>query len=168
MGLLCIIVLSFTMAVIFRKKWLETLPLSVFVIMLLTYSLGVVNWLDKLWLLKWGIFLGCIIILFLFIRRNSFNDIKIKEKISVGLLMFTVTSIGMALILSSHLFVEWDDLNHWGITLKQMFYIDAIPNGQNAISDYNDYPPIGSLFIHWFLSDFKEFRENLIFPIYNF
>lgn len=168
MGLLCIIVLSFTMAVIFRKKWLETLPLSVFVIMLLTYSLGVVNWLDKLWLLKWGIFLGCIIILFLFIRRNSFNDIKIKEKISVGLLMFTVTSIGMALILSSHLVVEWDDLNHWGITVKQMFYIDAIPNGQNAISDYNDYPPIGSLFIHWFLSDFKEFRENLIFPIYNF
>lgn len=168
MGMLCIIVLSFTMTVICRKKWLETLPLSAFVIMLLTYTMGVVNLLDKLWLLKWGILLGCVVILFLFIRRNGFKDIKIEEKISVGLLMFAVISIGMSLILSSHLVMEWDDLNHWGITVKQMFYIDAIPNGQNAISGFNDYPPIGSLFIYWFLSDFNEFRENLIFPVYYF
>ncbi len=168
MGLLCITAFSLTLAVICRKKWIETLPLSMFIIMLSTYAMGFANCLGKLWLLKWGILLGCITVLFFFFRRNSYEKIKVIEMISTGMLLFIVATMGMFFVLSSHLIIEWDDLSHWGITVKQMFYINEIPNGLNAISVYNDYPPIGSLFIYWFLSDFKEFQENLIFPIYNF
>ena len=168
MGLLCIIILSYTMSVIWRKKWIDALPVALFIIMLLTYSMGIVNWLNNIWILKWGISLGSVGTLFFYFRKKDGNAGKIKEKVSMGLLLLVGVSVAMAFLLSSHLVIEWDDLSHWATTVKQMYYINAIPNGQNAISGYNDYPPIGSLFIYWFLSDFREFHEFLIFPVYNF
>lgn len=168
MGLLCFIIISYTIAVVWGKRWLEVFPLSMSIIMLLTYAIGIVNRLNWIWLLKLGIILGCSVILFFYYCKSNLDTLKIKDKITVGVLIFTGVSVGMAFVLSSHLVIEWDDLSHWAITVKQMFYIDAIPNGQNAISGYNDYPPIGAIFIYWFLSDFKEFHEALIFPVYYF
>lgn len=167
MGVLCIIILSYTMSVAWRKKWIETLPVSMFIIMLLTYSIGIFNCLYNIWILKWGILFGSVGVLLFYLRKKDGNVGKIKDKVSIGLLLLVGVSIIMAFLLSSHLIIEWDDLSHWATTVKQMYYINAIPNGQNAISGYNDYPPIGSLMIYWFLSDFEEFHEFLIFPVYN-
>lgn len=168
MGLLSILVGSYTVAAIFKKKWLEVFPPFIFCAMLLTYLLGIADWLDKIWLIKWGIVILCILIWGIYWRRSELEEWKIKRRLSTGAVCFACVSAVMALLLRTHVVLEWDDLSHWATTIKQIFYIGAIPKGANALSIYNDYPPISALFSYWFLSDYKEFHEQLLFPIYYF
>ena len=86
------------------------------------------------------------------------------------LLIYAITVTAVALLLSGHRVMHWDDLSYWGTYVKTLLALDKIPSGlENCTIDYKDYTPIQQILQYVILhkaGNFDEanlFRVNVIF-----
>lgn len=164
MGFLIVIAGSLLIAVILDIAWEDTIPATFFTLLTGTFLLGVFENLDKVRYLKFGLAI-CIVAGYIYciIAKDFFHILR--GKLSVKMMLFFLCLIVGGNILTHFYVISWDDLNHWALVIKQTFFMNQIPTGNNSISAYSDYQPLGALASYWFLSDFSAFHEELLFPI---
>lgn len=167
MSFLLIVLGSLVLALLFGVKWEKAIPVWTMTLLLGTYFMGVLHKLRYLKYIKEFLIVALIVsvIYGLISKKLIYN---LKKGLSQGSIIFWIVCIIMGIAVSTHKIIEWDDLNHWATVTKQIFMQNNIPTGANSVSSYSDYHPLGALAFYFFLSDFKNFHEELLFPIQYF
>ncbi len=124
----------------FNRKLTETLPLGLYVLMMLCYLLGITGHISHI---KELLFLyesvGAALSLWCFIKEKK--DIKAPFT-DPGLAIFAILFM-IIWFVSLHMRVtNFDDFHSWAITPKNIYAIDGVPTGGMASTFYRDYFPV--------------------------
>lgn len=147
--LIGLILISFSapLALLSRKKIEELLPISIMGIIFVLYLCGLFGNLSigfHLILLLSIISLG--LFLFLFHRdRKSWTSLLITPGLMAFCLLLFIVYWGH----QDRVFSEWDEFSHWGLVIKNMFFLDKLGNAPEATTSFRGYPPAASLFAYF-------------------
>jgi hypothetical protein len=108
------------------------------------------------------VFANLFAIVMLLVQRN-----RLKDTLSLNIILFLAFYIGVFIFCRRIVVTGWDDLNHWAVITKQIYYLGAVPTDEISVSSFSDYPPIAAIWINLFLSDFSNYREDVIFGVWN-
>jgi len=60
------------------------------------------------------------------------------------------------------IFEDYDEYNHWGIMIKNMFLYNTYGTNPESIVVFNDYPPLTSIFQYLFIQIKGIYAEDVI------
>ena len=146
-----IISLSFIFSNIFNRTIAETLSTSILFVIFFLYWFAIFNFLE----LGFYILIISTLILtliYLFLKRKS-----LIKFVSVGVLVYIVLIFLIAYVFKEYFIYVWDDLSHWGLTAKDMYFKSSIIKRH-----YNDYP-IGTRVLQYFiLKVYGSYNEGVL------
>lgn len=152
----------FTM-ILTGKKWEETAGLSLFVEGIILYCFG---WFEHLEAGIWIVYLLAILGVLAGIWIYNKKNLTIKDLLSPGLWIFAVMFV--VIVISSH--GDWlgmrDDMRHWGIAVKDMFYYDSFAKHAGSTVILPRYLPFAALIEY--VSEYMNgmFSEDILFISY--
>lgn len=163
---LCILVLSapsILWAALYRRRYEETMPVTVFSTILLLFVFGLANCLRMGFyavLALWGT-MGLVGLWLTFSRRQAVAVIRLLFTpaffLYVGLLaLITLASKDLML-------AEWDEFSHWGRVAKTTFLSHKIGLYTPHDLIYRSYPPAISLFQYFALSLRPQWNEAVLY-----
>ena len=155
--LIILLVVNLVTQNIFKSEFAESLPLTISFIVIILYVFGILN------SIKWGTYfiVGCSLTYLILFYKVSMS--KIKKIISPQITIFLSWILFYFLMYGDVTVNFHDDLNYWGLTIKNMFMLDDFAVGIKANNGYQDYPPAFSLFINFFLNINGEASESVYF-----
>lgn len=162
--IICIILIAFFYALIFKRKLFETFFLSIATIILILFLCGLMNFKGCL-LVGYGLIIAFSIISLGFLIKTFVKDKTVLRNMSIlpSLLIF-VLFIVIALFLNyKRVFYLWDEFSHWGIVVKSMYAYDALGTYKDSTIMLKSYLPGISLFEYFWTRPFVQFTE---FPAY--
>jgi len=136
--------------------------LSVVLVTLFTYALGVLNLLKYLPQIKMVLTVVLILNLILEGKKGNLSIQELRGYFTKSSAVTLIAVTGIFFLMYGKEIIDWDDLSHWGTYVKQMFYIHKIPVQADSISGYVDYQPAGAMYLYWFISDFSAFPEKIV------
>src|SRR6266511_4436528 len=141
----CLILgLSLSIAVIFRRKIEECIPVVVLSISTILFLSGMLNSLLVGLYIIWALSLISLLYFIINYRKISLIDIATS-----GLLYF-VGIFAISLLWHRYRVVKtWDELAQWALTVKNSFELDKFATVIESNAIYRDYPPASGLF-HYF------------------
>ena len=158
--LITIILCNLPLQIIYKIKFEEALSTSIGFIVVFLYIFSYLKIL----------FIGPFTILFLSIIFILYNSKKIfNERIlanlffTPGLVIFLISIILFYSKFYDSKIIQHDDINYWGLSIKNMFYLNDFNIGLKANNGYQDYPPGMNLFAYFFLKIKGELSEPLFF-----
>jgi|GEM_PF-866212 len=162
---LLILIISISLAVLLKRKLVETVFLSNSVVILILFLTGILNFKGSL-LLGYAIIIILAIISLGYIIRSYIKNKKIIKEISLlpGLILFLVFLLIAIYLNYGRMFIIWDEFSHWGSVLKHMYSLDALASLKNTVGQFaRTYPPASSLFQYFWMRPFPKFTE---YPAY--
>lgn len=156
----------FFFATYFNKKSNDTIPLTFFLIIFIMYIFGLIQ------LLKPGVYIITIVFVVLFILSivKNLKDRTMKKTLgkifTPGFLIFSILFIVILFINYNKIPYLWDEFSHWADTVKVMFTINDFGANPIGNSDFQSYPPAMSLLQYYIMSLNFEFKDFLIFFVY--
>lgn len=157
--------LCYTLAimVLTGRKWEETAGFSMLVEGLILYGFGLLGHL------VWGIWAVYILAVLSFLGTvwiYNKKDICFRQLLSPGLWIFAI--MFFVILLSSH--GDWlgmrDDMRHWGIAVKDMFYYDSFARHEGSTVILSWYFPFASLIEYVFEYMNGMFSEDILLVAY--
>ena len=165
-ALLLVLALTFSLCYLCKQKFEIMFALSIFGIILFLYIFGL---LEMLKVGSWLAF-GGIIVLF---AGNLIKIIVEKDK-SILKLFFTKISIVFLCVAVVQFPVFYfsrpyimDDLSHWGIVVKNMYYFGDFGCGEFSTDMFKGYPRATSLFLYFFEFFGTFFHEGALYMAMN-
>ncbi len=130
----------------FQKKVEDTLPITVMLIILVLFFLGICN------LLSIGVYLVIALTSFFYIA-SAWKLIKFKEFKTFGKALFSPGFVVFLLSYTCFIFLNykklahsWDEFSHWADVVKAMFMLDDLATNPSSNSAFASYPPGMALF----------------------
>ncbi|MBO5550334.1 MAG: hypothetical protein J5966_00090, partial [Lachnospiraceae bacterium] len=124
----------------YNRKLIETIPVGVYLFMLLAYLLGItghVGHITGLLILYELTGLGLTVCMTRLRKTAPFRPLM-----DTGNLIFAVMLV-ILWLLSLHMRVtNFDDFHSWAITPKDMYFVNGLPTGNMASTFYRDYFPL--------------------------
>lgn len=151
---------SLNLVIKFNKKITETFFVVVSSIILILFLGGLFSLLkETFYLLILVSILSCI--------YNIYNYKKIilnkKNILSFSFVLFILIYIIAAIGMNGRLLVHWDEFSHWGLSIKNMFYLDEFYTSANSTTLFKDYPPAVGLLQYFVLKLNGKFDESLLY-----
>ena len=146
-----IISLSFIYSKLYNKSIEETLSTSILSIVFFLYWFVVFDFLDlglKILIISTSILTP----ICLFLKRSHINRL-----LSIGVLTYIALVFIVAIMFKDYFIYMWDDLSHWGLTAKDMYFKNSIVK-----RDYNDYPIGIRLFQYFILKIYGNYNEGVL------
>ncbi|MCR5651734.1 MAG: hypothetical protein K6F86_11195 [Lachnospiraceae bacterium] len=160
--------LSLSGAVYFDRDIEETVPVFVYVFMLLLYVAGICGIIaHAVEFLLLYLLTGTVVFVILSLGKykRSFLAMAGKKLKSPGIWLFFGMCIVIS-ILTHHMRVtNWDDLHYWAIFSKDMYVINGVPTGGMNSSLYRDYFPIVQYLYFPVFKIFGRYRESYMFSV---
>lgn len=159
---------SITLTIVFKKRIEQVIPISVLEIILIIYIMGL---FDNLSL---GVLIICIstliqlIFIALYLRKQT-KEIKtiVKRIVTPGLAIYIGLFIISIILNKGRIFEDYDEYNHWGIIIKNMFLYNTYGTNPESIVAFNDYPPFTAIFQYLFIQIKGIFAEDVIITAQN-
>ena len=124
----------------YDRKYIEALPVGVYIFMLLSYLLAVTGHVSHITGLLMIYELAGLALVICMTRLKK--AALLKPLADPGNLIFVLLLIILRL-LSLHMRVtNFDDFHSWAITPKDMFFVNGMPTGNMASTFYRDYFPL--------------------------
>jgi hypothetical protein len=146
-----IISLSFIYSKLYNKSIEETLSTSILSIVFFLYWFAIFDFLDlglKILIISTSILTP----ICLFLKRSHINRL-----LSIGVLTYITLVFIVAIMFKDYFIYMWDDLSHWGLTAKDMYFKNSIVK-----RDYNDYPIGIRLFQYFILKIYGNYNEGVL------
>ena len=161
LDLLCTVtILSFAAGTLWDKKFEETIGLTFIAI--------------GLWILLFGYLgdmsLGILtvhllsLLAFVFICFTAENG---RDYFTPGCLFFLILTGFLALYDRSNVRTGWDEYDHWGLVVKDMFVSDQLPMHAGSVVFVPNYPPMMALVQYWFEKTRGIFSEGILYFAYH-
>ena len=147
---LTLIAQTFGYSGIFKKKFEECLPLSIFSSILVLYVAGLFAQL------RMGVVIaiGISYVLFLAGLTKSLIKKEMKEYVvnifSVGFVIFLLALAFIYYMTAGRLLSRFDEFTHWGLTVKNFILFDGYANVAGSTTHGAGYQPGISLFCYYF------------------
>lgn len=163
--IMIIITNSITITNILKKKIEYTIPITVIIMTIIVYIFGLFDNLDLGVKVVEGISIIATIYNLLIIIK-SIKSKQIKEKleriITPGLLVYVLLYILFIIINKGRVFEWYDEFNHWGLIVKNMYLYNGYGTVENSIITFNEYPPFTASFQYIMLNIKGIYVEDLI------
>ena len=98
-------------------------------------------------------------------RRRELS--KIKDIFSPIFLIIVLFAFVQYFALGSAIVFGWDELTHWGLVVKNMFYSADFGRDVSATTMFAGYPPGASLFLYFFVMTGAEFEPSHLYMAMN-
>lgn len=150
----------------FNKKFEETLPISIFSVILLMYIFSYMGFMQE------GVYiiLGASFVLYLMsLYEIFFHDNKkiwFKNTFTPAFFIWVFMLLFLFAFHKNRVLTNWDEFSHWGDVVKSMYTINDFSTSANSLSAFKEYPPGLSLFQYFFQVLNGEFKESLLFVAY--
>uniref|UniRef100_S0DGI6 Glycosyltransferase RgtA/B/C/D-like domain-containing protein n=1 Tax=termite gut metagenome TaxID=433724 RepID=S0DGI6_9ZZZZ len=134
---------ALSLAVHLKKSFAETISLAVLGLIAAGYVFALFGlvWLVP-WLLVAAVLAACAHLVWTLMIRRS---VKITALFSFGLVAFLALAGVLWWLCRGRMLTFWDDFSHWGLAVKNMFYLDDLYAVAGSSATYKDYPPAGPL-----------------------
>lgn len=165
----CIVVLAIFLAILFRKRLLETLFLSSGLVILTLFIFGLLGFRGSLLFGYWAV-LCLSIAAAVLSARNIYSNKSLIGQVDLwrGLFVIGVFSIFSLFVNYHRWFISWDEFSHWGIVVKHMYSLDALGSIYGSRLLFPDYFPGISLFEYFFTRASSTFVEYPVYIASNF
>lgn len=162
-GLILILLLSFSFAQTLKRSLLYCLPFSILSIISLLYIFGLFTILNVGVYVTAGLILAFfIVVLIITIKRRNLN-IEFK---SLPFILFCVIAIVQFFVLRNKYLSAWDEFSHWGTIVKQMFIFGNFGNIDMQVL-FPGYPPATGVFHSFFMFLGNKFVEGYLYMSMN-
>lgn len=160
----CFFLIAIFYAILLKRKVLETYFLSSASIIFILFLSGLLNFQGSL-LLGYSIIVSFSILSLFYSVKKILKDKNIIKEISlIPSILIMFIFIAFALYLNyGRMFSIWDEFTHWGSSLKNMYFLDALGTFKDSSGFVGGYPPGISLYQYFWMRPFPEFTE---FPAY--
>lgn len=162
---LSILSLSAFYAFILKRKLVETFFLAIATITAILFFFGLLNFKGCLligyyFVLILSIF-SCIFVILQIIKNKSvFRDIGLSS----GIFFFFLFLCFSIFLNYKRMFIQWDEIGDWGMTLKSLYTFDALGTYKEATAlIYQSYPPATNIIQYFWGRAFPVFTE---YPAY--
>lgn len=159
---------SVTLTIILKKRMEQVIPIAVLAVILIIYIMGL---FDNL---RLGVLIICISILaeLIFIAvylSKKINNLKtiLSQILTPGLAIYIGLFVISIILSKGRIFEDYDEYNHWGIMIKNMFLYNSYGTNPESIVAFNDYPPLTSIFQYLFIQIKGIYREDVIITAQN-
>ena len=152
--------LAFAVGAALGKPFEEGAPLAGLATVALGYALALAGLLRVLpWLLYAGAAVSCVYLVFrVFVRKT----LPLRGLFTLGFFAFLAMAVVLWWVCRGRMLVFWDDYSHWGLALKNTFYLDGLYTAPASSVVYKAYPPASVLFPYALLKAVRApFREDL-------
>lgn len=152
---------AFFYALIFNKRFEETLFFSFFVKILILFLSGII-----------GSFLpGYYLILASNIGIFVFNVVKvIKNKkilndnfFTLGFYAFFIIYVFLIWVTKDRMAIIWDEFSHWALAVKNMYFLDSLALNDASTIVAKNYLSGSSIFQYFFIKLFGSFNEGIMY-----
>lgn len=160
------------LACIFRRSFVEALPVGISCLVLLLYVLCYGRHLGLIDVIA-PVFLAVVLLFGVTCGKERRKELGkrcveiLKEPTTIaGIVLLVVVSV----CVSQKIVTWWDDYNFWATDVKSVYYQNGFSGRYaNAASEFGDYPPGTQMMKWWFLHLSPEkFQEGLLFAGYYF
>ena len=155
-----ILTFAITLTILLKKRIEEVIPISIVEIVFVIYIFGL---FDKL---KMAInvvlilsVIQLVIILIIILKKEKE---VIHRFLTPGLFVYSLLFGTSVLIHKDRIFENYDEFNHWGVIVKNMFLYHTFGTGEQSVVIFNEYPPFTAIFQYLFLMIQKVYREDTI------
>lgn len=162
-----LLIIAISISKITKIKIEEAMPISVIGIALPIYICGL---FDNL---KVGIYGVALLILFsictivYFIIKEKSIKLILKQCLTPGILVYILFYIINILANKNRILENYDEFNHWGLIIKNMYIYNKFGMHENSVVTFNEYPPFTAIFQYLFLSVQKMYSESTIITAQN-
>ena len=171
LNILGLITLCVIIAYLFREHIIDTIPVSVSLLILVLYVLAFMKRLSMVDIILPTSAIGFLVyILMSQSRRTEFLAFLQEEVKTPAFALALIMLIAVPVLTSAKAVTWWDDFNFWATDVKSLYFLDGFAGKyHNVAPEFGDYPPATQL-IKWFFvhMDRQEFRTGLMFAGYYF
>lgn len=164
LGIIVSFALSFSN--LLNKKMDITIPISVMTIISILYIFGIFN------ILNIGFIGICVLAALSLIYSISYlYKIIITNKgykylfniiFTPGFLIWLLLYIMFVFLNKDRMFISWDEFSHWGLVVKNIWYLEKFGTAKEATVIFKGYPPYTAIFEWFFLKVRNYYTEGAI------
>ncbi len=159
---------SITLTIIFKKRIEQVIPIAILIMILIIYIAGLWDYLSL------GVLLLCITTLIQLIAITIYfskriNEVKtiLSRIVTPGFIIYIGLFIISMVFNKGRIFENYDEYNHWGIMVKNMFLYDTYGTNPESIVAFNEYPPFTSIFQYLLIQIKGIYAEDVIITAQN-
>jgi len=154
---------SLLMMVLTGRKWEETVGVSLFVEGIVLYGFGLLEHLT------WGlgaVYLLAAVSLILAVYFYNKKKLALKDLLSPGLWIYFILFVVIIIVNNGDWLGYRDELRHWGIAVRDMFYYDSFAKHMNTTVILPRYLPFTALIEYVFVYMNGLFSEDILLIAY--
>lgn len=160
-----IIITASAIAVKSNQKIEQCIPISVMGMILIVYLFGLFEQLrigiTIIEILTLIALFYLIIKIILEIKKKKIKEL-IQKILTPGLVVYTMFYILFIWINKDTIFTFYDEFNHWGLLVKNMYFYDSFGTNPESIVQFNEYPPFTAIFQYIFITLKGNYSESTI------
>lgn len=160
-----LIIVSSALSILTKTTIGKTISSTIFITILLLYISGILGSLKFGLVLCGLVFIVAIVILAIGFIKGTTK--KLNYILTPALLIFTLFFVFSWQSNSLRLLSSWDEFSHWGLTAKNMFYLDVLGSSSKATTYFKGYPPATALFQYFWSKLYGSFAEGNLFRATN-
>ena len=157
------IINSIVLAKKLKVKTEQAIPITIMGMITLVYLSGILG------NLKLGlgliIIISIIMLIYLIIYLVKTKK-QIKENLrfyfSPGIVAYGIIYIIFVVLNKNRIFENYDEFNHWGLIIKDMYLNDNFAFSRESVTMFNEYPPFTAIFQYIFLKFANVYSEDII------
>ena len=160
---IAIAIISIVIAIKLKIRVEQAIPITVIGLVILVYLTGILG------NLKIGIFLIYLIIListiyliYYLIRYKVERKSFINKYLTPGIAIYGLMYIIFVILNKNRIFENYDEFNHWGLIVKDMYLNDNFAFQRETVTLFNDYPPFTAIFEYILLKFSSSYSEDII------
>lgn len=155
-----LILIAIFYAIILRREVFETFILSIATIISILFLSGLLNFQGSL-LLGYYVLLLLSLFSFIFLIISYKKNPHLIKDISLikSLVIFGVFFAFSVFLNYGRFLSLWDELTHWGSSIKNMYFLNALGTFKESSGSVGSYPPGISLFHYFWIRPFPNFTE---------
>ncbi len=147
MGFLCVVPVAAFIAIKQKRRIEQTLAVSIFGIILLIYLSRLFTSFLPGYYLSLAFCAVCAVLLLKEII-TGWDSVQ-KYVITPGFFFYLIAAVYFSATNMGRTFLSSDEFSHWGLAIKNFYYLNDFANLENATTSFKDYPPAASIW-GWF------------------
>ena len=160
---LAITIISIVIAIKLKIRTEQAIPITVIGLVILVYITGILGNLKVgIYLIIITVLLSLMYILYYLKRYKDQRRNFIKEYCTPGVVIYGITYIVFVLLNKNRIFENYDEFNHWGLIIKDMYINDSFAFEREAITKFSEYPPFTAIFEYILLKFSGSYSEDII------
>lgn len=160
---LIIILISLSFKTLLKRRIEEVIPFTSLFMIIIIFICGLFNNLSLgVNIIKIITFIA--MIFNLFYLKKVIKNKNIKEELKLiltpGFFIYTILFIFFCYLNRNFILEDYDEFNHWGLIIKNMFYYNGYGTVSNSRVTFNEYPPLTANFSYILLKLNNVFLED--------